>query len=244
MSHTYRFLGKAQSETEWVLTGDEAHHFAKVLRLAIDEIVEVTDGGGRWISGTVTAVTSREVTIRVSQSHQVAPPIIRLELAVGALRHGTVDEILPMLCELGVDRIHVFGQYGVAKSRLGPKVHERWHRILVQSIKQCKRPWLPSVEEHESVDALLTATAGLNGADVARFYLDPAATLLMPKALQACGTSHVLAIVGGEKGFDPREEAALNEAQVTGVQLGSSILRAVTAAVAAVTCLELHRRQL
>ncbi|MEN9834447.1 MAG: Ribosomal small subunit methyltransferase [Pseudomonadota bacterium] len=241
MSHTFRFLGKAQSEVSWQLTGDEAHHFVKVLRLAVNEVVEVTDGQGHWVRGSVSAVTGREVEVQVIESYRVESPRIMLELAVGALRPGAVDEILPMLCELGVDRIHVFGQHGVAKSRLGPKVHERWNRILVQAIKQCKRPWLPSIQEHESVEALIAATTRTG---LARLCLDPAAKVVLPRALQDFGRSDVLAIVGGEKGFDPRESAVLNEARVVGVQLGSSILRAVTATVAAATCLELHRQQL
>ncbi len=241
MSHTFRFFGQPLSDSAWQLTGDEAHHFLKVLRLGTGEIVEVTDGRGSWVSGKVTTVTSREVQVTINSVHVAEQPSIRLELAIGALRPGAVDEILPMLCELGIDRIHVFGQRGVAKARLGPKVHERWERILLQSIKQCKRPWLPVVVEHESVEGLIAASAK---PDLARVYLDPLAPILMPHRLRDLGKLDVLAIVGGEKGFDLIECDQLSQAGVINVRLGEGILRAVTAAVAAATCLELHRQQL
>jgi 16S rRNA (uracil1498-N3)-methyltransferase len=241
MSHIFRFFGKPLNDSTWQLTGDEAHHFVKVLRLGIDEVVEVTDGRGSWVSGTVTSVNSREVNVTISSSHRADNPRISLELAIGALRPGVVDEILPMICELGIDRIHVFGQRGVAKTRLGPKVHERWERILLQSIKQCKRPWLPEVVEHESVEDLIAASAKSN---LARVCLDPLAPILMPHGLRDLGKRDVLAIVGGEKGFDPVEADLLTQAGAVGMRLGDGILRAVTAAVAAATCLELHRQQL
>ena len=241
MSHLFRFIGTQHSATSWSLEGDEAHHFNKVLRLSEGARVEVTDGCGRWAEGVVSTVEARSVHVSVGNTQVSDPVRLRLEIALGALRPGAIDEILPMLCELGVDRLHVFGQVGVAKARLGEKVVDRWHRILTQSIKQCKRPWLPDVREHASVAEMLAAT---KGAETHRFCLHPEGATNLPAALNLATGGTVLAMVGGEKGFDPSEEQMIADAGIARVTLGTGILRAVTAAVATAAVLSVHREQL
>ena len=240
MSHIFRFLGDLRPDQTWRLAGEEAHHFTKVLRLEVGANVEVTDGLGSWGSGEVLAASAREVVISASQVHRQDKPHLLVEIALGALKPGFVDEILPMLCELGVDRVHVFGQVGVSKARLGHKVHDRWQRIVAQSVKQCKRAWLPQVLEHDSVADLVRATAGDQGGRVfLRAGTDAPLTSMLPRA----SSGRILAVIGGEKGFDPTEERTLIAAGFVPASLTQWVLRAVTAAVAAATALSLHRDQ-
>jgi 16S rRNA (uracil1498-N3)-methyltransferase len=241
MSHTFRFLGELRPDQTWCLAGEEAHHFAKVLRLEVGTNVEVTDGRGDWGSGQVLSASAKEVVISAAQVQRQDQPRVLVEIAVGALKPGFVDEILPMLCELGVDRVHVFGQVGVSKARLGQKVHDRWQRIVAQSVKQCKRAWLPQVLEHDSVADLVRATTGDEGV---RVFLRAGTDAPLTSTITRISSGRILAVIGGEKGFDPSEELALIAAGFVPASLTQWILRAVTAAVAAAAALSLHRDQL
>jgi 16S rRNA (uracil1498-N3)-methyltransferase len=250
--HRFRFLAhpdvKAASNRRWTITGDEHLHLRKVLRLAAGAVVEVTDGVGMWAVGTLTAAESQKVVVETPESFVENPPCVAINLAFGALKPGSVDEILPALTELGVMTIHIFGQQETGKARIADKVIERWQRILLQSIKQCKRAWLPTLQVHKNVSQLLQATSEMNAR---RFVLVPGAAKTLLEAtrdgsLQSGAAGEladvpasaskilgVIAVIGGEIGLAPPEQAALVAAGFTPVSLGPFILRAATAAVAA-----------
>ena len=231
MSHRYRFIGAETAPGLWLLDADEALHLAKVLRLSVGTAVEVTDGAGAWALGTVAAVAGKSATIAGETTQVEAPPAWRLQVCVGALRPGLLDEILPGLTELGVDAIHVFQQQDNAKARLADKAVERWQRIIVQAIKQCKRARLPSLQVHGSVRELVAALA----ADTAqRVLLDPVAGESLWGVLGAgVAPAGLLLALGGEKGFSADEEASLRQAGFRPAALGRYVLRAITAALSA-----------
>jgi len=233
MSHRFRFIGEKDAGALWQLVGEEAHHLAKVLRLEEGAAVEVTDARGVWALGTVVRIGAKAVAIEATDEFREAAPDVRLAFAIGALKPGAVDDILPALTELGVDTVHVFLQKESAKSRLTDKVAERWQRILVQALKQCKRARLPAIVEHGSLAALLHETAG--DAETRRYMLAAGAARPLGELLRQGGPGRgVLLVAGGEKGLIPDEEAALFEAGFCAASLGPHVLRAVTAAVAAV----------
>ena len=242
MQHRFRFIGEWQGDGRWTLSGDEALHLSKILRLPLDTAVEVTDGQGRWAHGVIAAISNRDVTVLSVEPHLEPLPQLLLEFAIGALKPGAVDDILPALTELGIDRVHVFHQQDSAKSRLQPKVIERWQRILVQSSKQCKRAWLPQVAQYDSVAHLTMQLAAPSEPTTTQKILlrglpgDPG----LPRLLTA-KTGRVVVVAGGEKGLASAEEQALLDSGYQPASLGPFVLRAVTAAVAAAATMSLHR---
>jgi 16S rRNA (uracil1498-N3)-methyltransferase len=241
MSHVYRFLGfpGEPGSGTWLLGADETLHLAKVLRIVEGETVEVTDGAGRWVTGTVASISGKQVVIGVVGAVVEEPvPAWPLRVAIGALRPGVLDEILPAIVELGADEIWVFNQQDNAKTRMADKVIDRWQRILVAAIKQSKRSRLPVLSTCESVRELVAGAgeAGSGGSDaVRRLVLDPAGagTLLAALTAAPVGPGGVLLVVGGEKGFSTDEAHTLQRAGFVGVRLGGFVLRAVTAVVSA-----------
>ena len=162
MRHVFRFLGRPTEEDRWVLTDEENHHLSKVLRLEVGDTVEVCNGEGLWASCLIEHIGKNETRLCVVRSstgdlavYQESPPNLRIVLCIGALKPGSLDEILPHLIELGVDAIHLFHQPGSAKSRLADKATLRWERLIHQSVKQCKRSWIPQVKTHEDLQRLL-----------------------------------------------------------------------------------------
>jgi len=240
MSHLFRFI--AQQETgdspTWVITGDEHRHLKSVLKLKTGDECEVTDGKGHWAKARIESIGSSQSLASVQQVQtetQITPAV---SIAVGALKPGSVDEILPMLVELGVDEVIVFLQTGVAKSRMTDKVQQRWERIILGAIKQCKRAWAPTIRCEENLDAALSK-------------LDESTCLLhmCPDAEQNAGAflsdqekpARICGIVGGEKGLDDGEVNLLDDRGAHRVALGCHILRAMTASVALAALLADYR---
>ncbi len=236
MAHSFRFFAESVSETHWQIAGDEAHHLHKVVRLGVGDRVEVMDGKGGVADGVIEDIASGFVNVRVTNKVQNPQPEVPMAIALGVLKYGDIDDLLPMLTEFGIDQVHIFGQVGVAKDRLSEKVQARWQKIIRQACKQAKRPWLPEIVVHSDVSSLLAATGGMS-----RVVLDPDADELVGGAMLRGEGGPVLLIVGGEKGFSAEEQAILGASNVLRGRIGSYVLRAVTAAYAAAVNLAMYR---
>lgn len=231
MAHRFRFIGEQQPDATWRLSGDEAHHLVKVLRLPEGSEIEVTDGRGSWAEGTVSSAREREVVIATSTVRSEAASVAPFVFAIGALKPGAVDDILPALTELGVDEMWIFQLRESAKARLQDKVIERWRRVIAQSVKQCKRNWMPALRTFDSVEEMILAVK--TRGDTVRVVLGADATDTLLSRLSSTRGKPLIVVAGGEKGFASEEERALRDAEFQTLSLGPHVLRAVTAAVAA-----------
>lgn len=249
MRHLFRFIGREIDQRTWEVSDEENHHLSKVVRLSPGDMAEVTNGRGLWAVCSVETIGKNSTTLHVRPNDrgQIAPlmepqPDPLLVLCIGALRHGSLDEILPGLVELGVDSVHVFHQQGSAKDRLADKTVARWERQMVQAVKQSKRSWLPRLRTHESLSKLLQEHEITE--DSSRFFLTPSGPKTLLEALDRNSSpmsTKIVLMIGGEQGLSPLEEDQLVLAGFLGVRLGHHILRAVTAAISASAISSCHR---
>ena len=229
-SHTFRFLGQPdpKNPNTWIINDPtEINHITKVLRLPEGSQIEITDGAGKWIKGELRTANKNAISVHVESQHQDPKPSIKLSIAIGALRHGHIDEIIPPLCELGVSEVHVFLQRN-DKTLINEKSLQRWRRLSESAIKQSKQSWLPIIETHSDLNSLLEhKTLPVNNC----YYLDP---LSKQPLIEATPTApELLIVIGGEKGLVPEELALLHAHSFEGCSMGPHILRAKTAAIAA-----------
>lgn len=221
MKHLYRFLGNKGSQ--WTLDPLEIEHMLNVLRLKAGDKFEIFDGQGNLAEARIERTSKREISMTIEKEHFFDSKAAHLEIAVGALKPSTYDDLLPPLVELGVTRIIIFGQDHVSKDRISDKMHDRFKRIVVAAAKQCKTLWLPEVISVKSLDDLL-----LSSALPTLVLLPEAEGNLLPMVSQY--SKGVRCIIGGEKGFSEREMILLSE--YSHARLSSNVLRAWTAAVA------------
>lgn len=271
--HVFRFFASRTAGTQWTLDAEDAHHALKVLRLPAGETVEATDGKGTLIRGTLlpTGKESADVAnVAIIKSDDPGPDSgishrVQLELAVGALKPGDLDDVIPALVELGVDRISVFITEETGKNRIADKSVERWNRIIRTASKQSKRLWLPELATFDSINAWLEGLpkASEIPGDLARWIFtepdlvddhhaddDGTEKTKIQSGFQAvldfsartdgkaarCPMT-LTGLVGSERGFSANEvQAALNQGFLP-VSLGAHVLRARTAAIAAATML-------
>lgn len=234
MKHRFRFFGSRSAEGSWSLSSEEWHHLIKVLRLAEGDVLEVCDGRG-WVASAVLRSLGKhagEFDILEENYREQRTNESRLILALGVLKPQTMDELLPMLVELGVDELVLLPYRGMERSRLQDKLFERWERIIVAAAKQCKAPWFMSLTLAESLEGFAVASKAFPR----RYLMDPSGNLTFPDIPNNLQGPCVAAI-GSEQGFADDECEALVKEGFEPVRFDSHILRAVTASVAAASLL-------
>ena len=218
-------LGAGQ---EVALSDAQAHYLGNVMRLGPGAPVALFNGrDGEWLAQIATI--SRKGAMAVCQAQAAplrAPPDLWLLFA--PIKKARTDFIVEKAVELGVARICPVQTEFTNSERIR---QDRLHAHAVEAAEQCGATFVPEVAdlrplarvltEWDSARALIWADEGQAGADVTPKPLPPA-----PAAI----------LIGPEGGFSPPERARLGALpSVTALRLGPRILRADTAAVAALT---------
>lgn len=218
------------------LSGSEGKHAATVRRMRAGEGIQLSNGNGLRVVGTVDAVLGNELSIRVAEVSDEVQPEPHLQL-VQALAKGDRDELaIQAATELGVASV-VPWQADRSISRWdGPKVKkgvDRWQVIVNEAAKQALRSLFPTVSEPVTTRALAASAKEYSLLVV----LDPTAPeSLTTVKLPAEGLVGI--VVGPEGGISDEELAALSASGAVRLRLGSEILRTSTAGVAAISVLQ------
>ncbi|MDQ2677526.1 MAG: 16S rRNA (uracil(1498)-N(3))-methyltransferase [Actinomycetota bacterium] len=194
-----------------VLAEADHHHLARVLRLRPGVELCATDGAGGWRRATFDG-TARLVPLGdVGVEPRPSPP---LTVAFALVKGEKPELVVQKLTELGVDRIvPVDARHSVVRwdEERARKHLERLRRVAREACSQCRRLWVPEVDEVRSVAALRAEGAVL--AHVGGRPLRRGDTVIA---------------VGPEGGWSDDE---LDGADT--VTLGAHVLRAETAAITA-----------
>ena len=224
-------LGAATDRLQVPLLAEELHYLQRVLRLRDGDPFAVVDGAGHLWQARLAATEALLEQPPVA----VPPPALSLELAV-ALPRRDGDVILRMASELGIDAIQPL----LAER----SVVERWNRqraatIVREAVEQCERLWLPALLPQAPMPQLLQDQAGLRLWATTRDEGLPALAQVLAGLKASAGElpSRVVVAIGPEGGWSQAEEASARGQGWLPVQLGTTILRSSTAAVAAATLL-------
>ncbi|HUL77338.1 MAG TPA: 16S rRNA (uracil(1498)-N(3))-methyltransferase [Vicinamibacteria bacterium] len=210
-----------------------AHHAREVLRLRAGAPVRVFDGEGAEFGAVLDEVSRRTVSARLG--HTVRPraeSALHLVLAVSALKGDRMDVVVQKATELGVAEIWpvvTFRTDAAARPALQGSRSERWERVASGAAEQCGRAVVPRVAPTTTLDGLLARP--FDGVRVGLFETAGHPALA---SLAVDPSSALLVLVGPAGGFEPAEAEGLRSAGFLAASLGPRILRAETAAVAAV----------
>jgi 16S rRNA (uracil1498-N3)-methyltransferase len=230
----------------FVLGGTEARHAVTVKRIGVGEAVDIADGAGKRLTGTVTAVAAGELTVECVDLAEEPRPGTRLVL-VQALAKGDRDELAAETAtELGIDAVIPWqAERSIVrwKAERAAKAHAKWQSVVTAAAKQARRAWIPEVRAAVDGAGLQAAVAA---ADLAVILHEDAVRPLR-QVLEAwlesdgpgevvaddAGSREVLLIVGPEGGISPREVTRLCDAGAVTALLGHHVLRSSTAGPAA-----------
>ena len=211
----------------------QAHYLANVLRLGTGAEVRLFNGrDGEW-RAVIEAAGKRGAALRVEARirPQETPPA--LDLAIAPLKKDAMDFLVAKAAEFGVTELRPVLTERTETRRVNL---ERVRAQLIEAAEQCERLDVPAVHEPQSLPEFLAgwpAECPLWCGDETGGGRPFAAALLDFRAL--AGAHGIL--IGPEGGFAPDELARLaGLAFVRRIDLGPRILRAETAALAALAC--------
>ncbi len=215
---------------ELPLDRDQANHLCNVLRLTTGDAVLLFNGrDGEW--GAELLGAGKRAVARVDRQHRPQPPRADLDYLFAPLKHARLDYMVQKAVELGVTRLRPVLTQHTQVTRINL---ERMRANVIEAAQQCG---VLSIAEVVEPVALKTVVAE----DTERLLIfcdEDAEVADAIAALSAAGApSRPLAVlIGPEGGFSEAERTLLlQRPNILRLSLGPLILRADTAAVAALT---------
>jgi 16S rRNA (uracil1498-N3)-methyltransferase len=233
-----RFFVGQVSRGRAVISGDEAHHLTRVLRVEAGQKYEISDNAGVWLAEVEEARKNRVTFAILEQLESRAAPVEAV-LCVALVRFERIELLVEKATELGAASIVLFPAERSEKGleRAAEKRLARWERIVREASEQSRRSRLPVIELARNCSDVTRMEARV------RVLLDEggdAAPLLHVLPGDPREGDRVLLLCGPEGGWTERERGAIRDAGWSGASLGDMILRTETAAIAALSIVSAH----
>ena len=208
------------------LDGAQANYLGNVMRLKAGDPVRLFDDlSGEWIA-EVTDSAKRSITLRLTGKLRAREGVPDLWLLFAPIKKGPIDWLVEKATELGAARLQPVITQRTIVDRLNL---DRLRANMIEAAEQRDRTALPVLREPVKLPALL------NGWDAKRALLFADETGGAPIAeIARPGPAAIL--IGPEGGFTPDEREVIRATPgAVGISLGPRILRAETAAAAAMS---------
>jgi 16S rRNA (uracil1498-N3)-methyltransferase len=213
-----------------------AARHVQVLRHQPGDAITLFNGeGGQW-QATVLRMGRSDVAVRVDTFEAVErEPARRVHLAMGMPANERMDWLVEKAAELGVASIqplHTAHSVLRLAGERATKKQTHWQQVAVAACEQCGGNRVPPVQPVADVTAWLRASADIAALRCVLSLADGARSLT-EVLREAPADATVLFLSGPEGGLSPQEDAAARAAGFVPVTLGPRVLRAETAALAA-----------
>ncbi len=209
------------------LSPDQAHYLTGVMRLAVGAGILLFNGqDGEWRAALAEAGKRGALAMCEAAVRPLAMPP-DLWLIFAPIKKARTDFIVEKAVELGVRRIVPVQTRHTNSERIR---QDRLQAHALEAAEQCGATYVPEVADLQPLDRVLTGWP----ADRRLYWCDEAAAGTPARIAGEPGPAAIL--IGPEGGFAETEAARLRGMPgVTPLSLGPRILRADTAAVAAIT---------
>lgn len=237
-----RWIAEHWDEATATLVGAQAEHMSRVLRAQPGVEADVV-AGGHVFHAQVAAVTRDEIRFNLIAELE-ADPALPVTLVMAVYKFDHMEWAIEKATELGVAAIAPVIARRTEKhlAQAAAKRAERWRRIAHEAAQQSRRSDVPIVFDPAPLATRVRAASEAINTDDGATHLvlaeqERTTTLrhALKEALAAAGTEMpALEIaIGPEGGWAPAEEALFDANGWRAVSLGPRILRAETAAIAA-----------
>jgi 16S rRNA (uracil1498-N3)-methyltransferase len=210
-----------------------AHHATRVVRLGVRDALTLFDGAGGEYAATITGIDRRGTAVRIDGYAPVErEAALSITLAQAIVANDAMDYAVRKATELGVAAVQPLVAARSAPlpaGERGDRRHAHWRQIAIAACEQCGRNRVPDVLAPQPLGAWARAWQG-GGIVLAPQAQRGLAGLPAPSAPLAL-------LIGPEGGLTAEEVAAASRSGFTAVRLGPRVLRAETAAVAALAAL-------
>ncbi len=220
----------AVSSDTVAITGADARHVARSLRMAVGDGITVCTTGGRELTCRLTRIRDELCEAEILSSRDaVGEPPIAIRLFVAYPKGDKLETIVQKATELGAISVTPFASSFVVRKPRPEKIGvetERLNRIASEAAKQCRRGAIPTVTPPLSFEEMLEQAGQ---ADLPLFCYEGEGTRPLPELLPDACPQTVSVVTGSEGGFSDGEAAAARAAGLSLVGLGKRILRCETA---------------
>ena len=227
-----RWIADESSGNRAALLGEHAAHLSRVLRAKVGQEFDISTGE-TVRRGRVVAISPERVEFELGE--RVEEEAIRpITVALAIFKFDRYEWAVEKLTELGVSRIVpvIAQRTGAHLAKAAGKRVERWRRIAISAAEQSRRAVPPMIDDPLALQSLAAK-------DMRIVLVEPNTETGLAPALhqvlraQAADPSLTLA-VGPEGGWSARELEHFRKAGWESASLGPQVLRAETAAIAAI----------
>lgn len=236
-----RWIADHWDEATATIVGGQAEHLARVLRAQPGMEADVV-AGGRVFHAEVAAVTlagdSSEVRFNLAAELQ-ADPALPVTFVLAVYKFDRMEWAIEKATELGVAAIAPViarrSEKHLAQSSM--KRVERWRRIAHEAAQQSRRSDVPVIHDPVSLADYVKAASSATRIVLAEQERTTSLRAALEEAVSAAGAEMPALVfaIGPEGGWAPEEEALFDANGWRAVSLGPRILRAETAAIAALS---------
>lgn len=220
------------------ITGQDARHIFRVLRLKPGHSLSLTNGQGMDYQGLILSADLDLIQVRITGQHpSTTESSLHLTVCCALLKDHKMDQVIKELTQLGIQEwIPFFCDRSVPtpdSKRLNSRV-QRWETIARESIKQCKRSCLVSIVQPKRFTEILALSEGFPQ----KIAFWEKSSLPLSHLAAAPSANQAILLIGPEGGFTDLEIKMAESKGFKAYSLGPRILRAETAALCATTLVQ------
>jgi 16S rRNA (uracil1498-N3)-methyltransferase len=230
-------------EDHVVITGDDAHHLQRVMRVKTGDRVIVSDGSDREALVQVSGLDKDRVTARILEmlpmDHE---PQVEVWIAQSLPKGDKMETVIQKGTEIGAARFIPFvSERTVVQldAKKEAKRTERWQKIAKEAAEQAHRNRIPGVDSPRTWTELLQVAQQTDAALLC--YEKESGTQLKPALRKLFKHNakplRLMLIIGPEGGFTEQEVVQAEASGCLPVSLGKRILRTETAAMVGLACI-------
>lgn len=243
------YRGRFREDTDsLVIGGADAHHLLHVLRAEVGRQLTVVDDDGQAALMDIVSCGAGSLTLRMAERIQTdTESPLDLTLVQCLLKGEKMDWVVQKAVELGVNRIlplaaaNCVARYDAGKAR---QKQARWQKIADEAAKQCGRSRLTEVAPPTDWRSFLAGRPFPGEGRELYFCYENEQRQTLKDCLRQSGAKRLAVLIGPEGGFTPAEAEAVEAKGGRSVTLGPRILRAETAALAALSVLQYEKGDL
>jgi 16S rRNA (uracil1498-N3)-methyltransferase len=219
-----------------VISGSEARHILRVLRMGKGDSFVLMDGkGNRFEAEIVDSSRKRELVVRLKRPLPVPPhPSIQISLCQALLKSSAMDLIIEKASELGVKEVIPFSSERTVVKLDGDRAANktrRWRQIAQSAAKQSGRTKASEIALPVSFCELMGKWRSDNCMKLALWEKEESSDIKEILRPSPSSVNRFIGMVGPEGGFSEEELNMATEAGFQPVSIGRSILRSETAAI-------------
>ena len=233
MAHRFFVPAEWLQNDQVQLKGQVARQIARVLRMSPgDQVVLLDNSGTEYVTELRRFSNDAVEGHVVSTSRGQGEPNTHIVLHQALLKGDKFEWVLQKGTELGVSAfVPLLSRRSVPQPQRTEGQHGRWTRIVTEAAEQSGRALLPEVRPVVTLEEACKGTSE----DLALMPWEAEEECSLRSALGRITQGRVSLFIGPEGGWDAEEVALARDRGILPVTMGRRILRAETAAIAAIT---------